>query len=354
MLVVPAILLVSAVVTVGVTSTPALAASSLGLDKDASVTNASPGQGFTYTLVPRCSGLTESCINAVVTDVIPIDIEVTSFPASDAEKTVTFDPGTRTLTIAFKIPLTLPSPPGSVGLPAGSSRSLELGVRVPDDSTALDGAVIVNTATITADNAPSTQASAPVTVSVPRVVRPAANKTWTDGSAVAGSGVPSTITLSVRNASSSTAQVTQLAIDDVTPEVFDRFDVTGIGPVTFPAGVDRVTVLACTQPLSACTQDSDFVTGTPQTGPAITLPAGIAAGSVTGLKFVFTSVAGTPLPIGPTGATVAVSTVLRATLRSTGGRDRVVDRPHDLDRGRRDGCGCAAGGRHPTPAPLPS
>ena len=55
-------------------------------------------------------------------------------------------------------------------------------------------------------------------------------------------------------------------MEDSTPEVFERFDVTGVGPVTFPAGADQVTVLACTVVLSVC-DDADFGTGTPQTGP---------------------------------------------------------------------------------------
>lgn len=320
-----------AAIVVGTTPDVALAASSLGMDKDASVTNTSPGQSFTYTLVPRCSGLTESCINAVVTDVIPPEVEITALPTSDAEKTVTYNAATRTLTIAFKIPLTPPSPAGSVGLPAGSSRSIELGVQVPENSTAADGTIITNTATVSADNAPSAPATAAVILDVPRVVRPVATKTWADGGAVAGSGEASTITLGVRNASSSTAEVSQLTVEDVTPEVFDRFDVTAIGPVTFPAGADLVTVLACTLPLSACTDDPDFAATAPQAGPAITLPAGVAAAAVTGLKFVFSNAAGTPLPIDPTGGSVAVSTVLRNTLRSTGAtyspttRDDVVN-----------------------------
>ena len=66
----------------------ASAAPSLGLDKDASVQSAQPGQDFTYTLVPRCSGLTEACVNATVTDILPPEIEVTSLPTSNSERTV--------------------------------------------------------------------------------------------------------------------------------------------------------------------------------------------------------------------------------------------------------------------------
>ena len=66
------------------------------------------------------------------------------------------------------------------------------------------------------------------------------------------SGEAGTITLGVRNGSSTSAEVTELIVEDSTPEVFERFDVTSVGPVTFPAGADQVTVLACTVVQSVC------------------------------------------------------------------------------------------------------
>ena len=47
---------------------------------------------------------------------------------------MTYDAATRRLQIVYKIPLPAPSPPGSVGLPAGSSNNVEIGVRLPEDS----------------------------------------------------------------------------------------------------------------------------------------------------------------------------------------------------------------------------
>ena len=122
-------------------ATPAFAASTLGLEKEASVDEASPGEDFKYTLMPRCSGLTEACINAVLTDVVPAGVEITSLPASTPEYTVAFDAGSRTLTVTFLIPLPAPSPAGSVGLPAGSSRQHRIGVKIPDNSQTPDGTV---------------------------------------------------------------------------------------------------------------------------------------------------------------------------------------------------------------------
>ena len=115
----------------------AMAASTLGITKSASVTTARPGDEFRYTIVPRCSGLTEACINASFTDVLPPEVEVTALPASNADRTVSFDATTRTLTVTYRVPLPAPSPEGSVGLPAGSSNNVEIGVRLPEDTTCL-------------------------------------------------------------------------------------------------------------------------------------------------------------------------------------------------------------------------
>ena len=144
-----------------------------------------------------------------------------------------------------------------------------------------------------------------------------ATKTWSDGSAVAGTDEESTITLGVRNASSSTAQMSSLTVEDANADTFDRFTVTGIGPVAFPPGADRVTVFACTEILSACST-GDYTAGPAQTGPALALPGGVDAEDVTGLRFVFSNAAGTPIPASPDAGSVVISTVLRDTLRSSG------------------------------------
>lgn len=294
----------------------AYAAGTPSLVKEASVETASPGDSFSYRLVPSCSGLQEGCVNAVLTDVVPPEIDVTALPPSTGEYTVAHNPATRTLTVTFTVPLpSPPNPPGSVGLTAGSSFNLDLGVQVPEESQLPDGSVISNTSTLSSDGAPPVSATADVGVVVPRVVTSVATKSWSDGSAVAGSSEAGSMILGVRNASSSSAQVSALTIQDQTPAVFDKFDVTGVGPATFPAGADRVTVLACTVVLSACTA-ADYQATAAQTGPALTLP--VPAADVTGLRFVFTNSAGTTLPYGATGGSVQVGTALRDTLGSTG------------------------------------
>lgn len=94
----------------------AQAASTLGISKTASVDVVRPGEDFRYTIVPRCSGLTEACVNARFVDVLPPALEVTALPPSNADRLVTYDPATRRLEVTFRIPLPPPSPDGALGL----------------------------------------------------------------------------------------------------------------------------------------------------------------------------------------------------------------------------------------------
>ena len=290
-------------------------AGTLGLSKRASVPDVSPGESFNYVFVASCSGLERSCIDATLTDTVPADLVILTDEIQENPDYVITVIG-NAVTIRFVIPLGPPNPAGSVGIPDGAPLTVTIPVRLPSESQVLDGTPLRNQATITADGSDDVTAAATVPVVVPRVVAPVARKTWADGSSVAGTNDPSTITLGIRNASSSSAEVTSLTVEDSTPNTFERFDVTGLGAVTFPAGADRVVVLACDEPLSACADDADWTASAPQTGPALTLP--LPAADITGLRFVFTSAAGLTLPYDASGGTVAVDMELRDTLRSTG------------------------------------
>ncbi|WP_369377589.1 DUF5979 domain-containing protein [Streptomyces sp. cg36] len=276
-----------------------------------------PGGVFTYSLTASCSSLTTSCVNAVIEDVLPAEFEITSLPKTTDGRVVTYDAGSRKLTIRFTESLT--SPAGAAGLPAGVNRNVVIGMRVPVETTLADGATVPNSATIDADNAAKASDSADVTVRIPREVRPATTKKWTDGSAVAQSGEESLITLGVRNGSSTSAEVTRLAVTDTTPAVFDDFDVVGIGPVErFPAGADRVRVLVCTKPVGSPCADGEFTAGAEGPGPGVALPKGVDPAKVTGVRFEFTSASGARLPYDATGGSVGLRLKLRDTVRSTG------------------------------------
>lgn len=291
----------------------------VGITKESSLDGGpvTPGAELTYTLTVRCSGLTVDCVNQTVSDVLPANLDVVSLPSSTDTRQVSYDAATRTLTVRFLEPLQ--EPVGELGLPGGATRAFDLGMRLPADSTLANGASISNTGTTVADNAPEASSTNILPVSVPRDVRPVATKTWADGSAVAGSAEGTVVTLGVRNASSSSVSVHELRVDDVTPATYENFDVTGAELVSFPAGADRARLLVCTAVASSCGDAGAWTAGpVVSTTGTLALPGSVAAGTVTGIRVVFTDSAGDPLPYDATGGTVRLSLQLRDTVRSTG------------------------------------
>lgn len=285
--------------------------SAVGITKTNDLAGAAlqPGQEFKYTLTAQCSGLTVDCVNFTVTDTLPVEFDVTSLPQSTSTRTVSYDSATRLLTIVFK--QDLQEPAGAFGLGAGGTVNLEIGMRLPAGTSVKDGAKVTNTAHVAADNADPMDSSNDVTVSIPRVVAPVATKGWTDGSAVAGTGEESTITLGIRNGSSSSATVTELKVTDQTPATFETFDFTGAVLTAFPLGADTAVLRVKTA--------AGWVAGPPSTSAgSLALPAGVDAGDATGVEVVFTNAAGTPLPYDATGGTVELGMKLRGTSRSTG------------------------------------
>ncbi len=297
----------------------------LGLSKQAFRTGTSdpltdpvlPGGTFDYQLSASCSGLTEGCITARTVDVLPPEVQYVGADTSPLY-TVAFDPATRTVTVVYTDKLAAPpNPTGSQGIPAGSTRTATLHVRLDPNASVQDGDTVTNTATASADNAAPATDSAVITVSVPRAVTPVATKTLAPDSVVAQSGGSTTATLSVRNASTGGAQVTSLSVADLTPATWDAFDLVSVGPVAeFPPGADQVSVQTCTA--AAPCGDADFVAGPFVTGPDLALPPGVDPAAVTGVRFTFRNSAGTLLPAGPTAGVVPLQLHLRNTVRSTG------------------------------------
>lgn len=295
------------------------AQSQVGITKESSLdgSTVTPGAQFTYTLTVRCSGLTTGCVNQTVTDVLPPGLDVTSLPPSTETREVEYDAPTRTLTVRFIEPLQ--EPVGAIGLNDGATRAFDIGMRLPANTTMLDGAEITNRATTVADNAPEDFDENVLPVSVPREVKPVATKTWADGSAIAGSGEQTTVTLGVRNASSSSVSVAELRVTDVTPATYEHFDLTGVELLSFPAGADRAQLLVCTAAGSSCAAESDWTAGPVVSAiGALGLPGGVTAGAVTGVRVVFTDSSGDPLPYDATGGQVRLGLALRDTLRSSG------------------------------------
>jgi len=111
-----AVLGLLASVVVAVAPASAAPADTLALSKGAFVsgtntpltTPVTPGGGFDYRLSASCSGLTEGCIGATTTDVLPPGIDFVGFDSSPLY-TVTYDAATGTVTVTYTS--ALPSPP---------------------------------------------------------------------------------------------------------------------------------------------------------------------------------------------------------------------------------------------------
>ncbi|MEP6562661.1 MAG: isopeptide-forming domain-containing fimbrial protein, partial [Nakamurella sp.] len=259
------------------------------------------------------------CVDAQLVDVIPAGLDIVSLPQSiPGQRTVVFDAATRTLTVTF-IEI-LGNPSGRKGLNAGATRNLFVGVRLPVNTPVLDGTSITNTGELSAANAPAVTAAVDVPVTVPQVVRPVAKKTWSDGSAVAGSAEAGTIGINISNQSSSSAQVTQLVATDATPSTWNNFDFTGATVAGLPAGADVGTLQICTIVGGGCA-DGQYQSGAPTNGAtplSLPLPVGVSNDQVTGVRVVFANGAGSVLPVDLTGGNLAIGTVLRGTDRASG------------------------------------
>ena len=130
----------------------------VGVDKVANPATLTPGQETEFRIVVSCSSLEVPCVNLTVTDVLPAEFDVTSLPQSNSQRIVTYDPASRLLTVAYVVPLG----GGAVGLPAGASQAVAIGMRLPGETTVLNGQVITNTAEATAQAAdPASDSAVP-------------------------------------------------------------------------------------------------------------------------------------------------------------------------------------------------
>ena len=290
----------------------------LGITKSASVSTVQPGDAVAYDIQLTCSSLTFGCVGATITDVLPAELEVTALPSSNSERNVNYDQNTRTLTVEFLLPLTNPS--GTFGLPAGLGRTVQVGMRLPTETPVVDGATISNTADGSGSNTNLPTAAASITADIPVVVRPVATKSWSPSSGIALSDAESTVTLGVRNASSSSAQVRKLRVTDDTLATFNSFDVTRLGPVrSYPAGANRVVIGVCTKALPIPCGASDWIESAALSGNGpFSAPAGVALDAITGVRYTFQDSGAGNLPYSASDGQVELGLKLRDTYRVSG------------------------------------
>ena len=155
----------------------------LELTKTAYQAEVESGQPFEYVFNYRCASITEDCLDAVITDPLPPEVEFIpgSLTTTPHIASASYDPGPHTVTWTFANPL-----------PAGSTGILKFQVRFPPG--AIPGTTATNTATFSASNAADVT-SPPVTTTVTGAFEMYAEKTG--GPAIIG--FPTVFDLSVRS-----------------------------------------------------------------------------------------------------------------------------------------------------------
>lgn len=137
----------------------------------------------------------------------------------------------------------------------------------------------------------------------------------------------SPVTVNLSGQPGGTIRARRITLTDETGTFWNAFDFRGFAsPLVLTAPIDRVEIDVCTgrafaDPTASCEADGGtWILGVPQSeadANATPLPAGVAAGDVEGIRFVFTEQNGALLQPDPLQS-VALSAQRRADLRSGG------------------------------------
>ncbi|MFB7250886.1 DUF5979 domain-containing protein [Microbacterium sp. NPDC056234] len=278
-------------VLVGVAPAAFAADGDVEVDKTASVETVEPGQTFSYTITVSCTSITTGCVNAILDDVVPSEFEVLDAAVGTGlQGDVTIDGQ------SVHVDFTMPIIAGGQGLPGGTTGTVTIQVRLPEDAPyELNGVPITNTATTNAD----TQTSGPlsssdaVTPVIPLALDPVVAKTMDPASAVAAAGTPVTATVSTQNASN--AQLDQMVITDPADPAaagnpFETLPFTGLGTVTYPEGAEQAQVEVW--------NGTEWVAGPVATAPdQPATPDAVPDDQVLGIRITFTDTDGNRIPV---------------------------------------------------------
>ncbi|MFV0318878.1 MAG: DUF5979 domain-containing protein [Microbacterium sp.] len=307
--------LASSVLITGLVTAPTLAASAepisavTTIEKAATSDEVELGETFSYEITVGCSSITESgCFDASVTDVVPDEFEIVDVQVSGAsyDDPVTIDG--QTVSVSF-------NGDDIVGLPASSTATVSISVRVRDDLPyAANGVPVVNEASITASNAEPKRASVTVTPKIPLKLATEAGKTLTPASALAVEGTPVTAVLT--GTIDGNAPVETLTLQDpvdpgAVPNPFDYLGFVRFGEITPPAGANHPTG----------TIYEVYVDGAWVAASGGSLPSGVDPGEVKGTRVTFT---GTIIP-ADSPATVELDLAHTALAAAQPDGYRVVD-----------------------------
>ncbi|MCR1786570.1 hypothetical protein KVF89_28810 [Nocardioides carbamazepini] len=280
---------------------------SLQIDKTVDAAAPIPGQTFTYLIQVRCSE--DDCLDTKVVDELPA--ELAGFPIQNVTfspnpqtvpRTITWQPGgtsTPPATVTAGTSLTVDlaqqtDGPVGIGLQAGTTYTISISLKVPDDYPPGTSPEIVNTARVTASNADPKTSDAAITIESPTRMSVEVDKTWTPGNQPFEPGAASTIGLDVRN--NSNVAVDRLTIQEPknapngaaaldASNPFTITDFAGFDGVSVPGGCDTVRVDAYVR--SGGTWSWVEGADAPAADP-LSLPAGVTAAEVGGIRVTCT------------------------------------------------------------------
>ncbi|MCU1440880.1 MAG: hypothetical protein JWP85_1877 [Rhodoglobus sp.] len=291
-------------------------------------------QEFTYTVQVGCSD--SGCENATMIDTLPAQFDGfailgTQVSPASFPSTTSYDGCSTVVTTACELTVSFDQQLNGegtlTGINAGETYSIAVTLKVPaglSPAWSSNGIAVTNTATATADNAPTVSDSADVTVTIPIVVDTAVTKAWSPASQQYSPGVASTLSLTTANTSNVAASSLSLQDPSIAVEgavalaaanPFALVDFDGFGTVVAPQGADRVQVDAYVLVAGTWT----WVSGSPSTIATIALPVGVDAAEVGGIRVTFSdSTSGAMIIAGGSAGSVPVTVVQRSTNRQTG------------------------------------
>ena len=309
---------------------PAVAAPTAGLTIQKAVTTANvvPGETFNWQVEVGCSVLTQECIGAVLSDVMPPEFVVgaastitvtgaggeANFTANVTPAAASYVAGGPGQTVTVNFTDTLTTPAGATGL-SNHILMVTIPVTVRGDLPHAAPRTVTNSADLTADNADPKQASADVTVTVPLHLSTVATKTFSPTSLLGVVGAQTTVTAAGRNTSNSA--IDSFVIQDPAGTVGDSgifastLRVDTLGSVVWPASAETATVAVWSSAVN------DWVSAAPvAAGDTLSLPAGVAAADIRGVRISFASAS----PAMQTGETASFE--LGTTVRAAGSGTR--------------------------------
>lgn len=288
--------LLLAVGMIGISAPAAWAAdptASISIQKSANTDVVEPGQTFDYTIQVQCtSGAVNGCVNAQVTDQLPEYISLNgAVTVAGSTTNPAVDEGPP-IVVTFNDDLG----GGQTGLAPGNVIVVTIPVVVDDDIPPdVNGTDLVNTATITADNAIEKSDSATVTPDVAVTLGAVTTKSIDPEGAPPNPGTPLTAALTGQNTSN--VPVDTLVIADpadpaATPNPFENIGIVDPpADVTMPAGAETVQV--------SLYVNGAWVDG-PSGPPQPVYPAGVDPAEATGIRWTFASTDGADIPVGAT------------------------------------------------------